>query len=145
MKRKCLAAALLLISSLAAQIAIPAATATVHVYREKHLVGSALSPSIYVDGIELQRLRNGRFFAATVATGKHMITVGRSEVGLFVEFAPGKHYYFRVDHKNWAGTAVSGRQPLSLSQVPANQAEASRLILARRPRRPAADQGSSLL
>jgi hypothetical protein len=100
-----------------------APTATIHVYREKHLVGFAISPSIYVDGIALQRLNNGTLFVAKLTTGKHMITVGRSEVGLFIEFEPDKHYYFRMDHKNWAGTAVSGRQPVFLSQVPADEAE----------------------
>jgi hypothetical protein len=84
----------------------------------------AISPSIYVDGIELQRLRNGTFFVASLPIGEHMITAGRSEVGLFVDFEPDAQYYFRMDHKNWAGTAVSGRQPVFLSQVPADQAEA---------------------
>jgi hypothetical protein len=117
-------AMLSLISNLNAQIPVKASTATIHVYREKHSVGFAISPSIYVDGIELQRLRNGTFFVGSVPTGKHMITAGRSEVGLFIDFEPDKQYYFRLDHKNWAGTAVSGRQPVFLSQVPADQAEA---------------------
>ena len=116
-------AMLSLISSLNAQTPAQAPTATIHIYREKHSVGFAISPSIYVDGIELQRLRNGTFFVANLPTGKHMITAGRSEVGAFVDFEPDKHYYFRMDHKNWAGTAVSGRQPVFLSQVPADQAE----------------------
>jgi hypothetical protein len=91
MKRKILLsvvalACVVLISSLNAQTPTQATTATIHVYREKHSVGFAISPSIYVDGIELQRLRNGTFFVANLPTGKHMITAGRSEVGLFVEF-----------------------------------------------------------
>jgi hypothetical protein len=123
MKR--LTSALMLLSSiLKAQAPVQTPTATVHVYREKRFVGSAVSPSIYVDGTALQRLHNGSFFVATVPSGKHMITAGRSEVGLFIDFEPGKHYYFRMDHKNWAGTAASGRQPMFLSQVPAEQAEA---------------------
>jgi hypothetical protein len=91
MRRFITLAILSLISGLNAQT--PAQpTATIHVYRERHLVGFAISPSIYVDGIELQRLRNGTFFVAILLTGKHMITVGRSEVGLFVDFEPGKQY-----------------------------------------------------
>jgi hypothetical protein len=117
-------ALMLLLSNINAQMPVQAPTATVHVYREKHFVGSAVSPTIYIDGTALQRLHNGSFFVATVPSGKHMITAGRSEVGLFTDFEPGKHYYFRMDHKNWAGTAVSGRQPVFLSQMPAEQAEA---------------------
>jgi hypothetical protein len=114
---------MLVLSLLNAQTSEQAPTATIHVYREKHFVGSAVSPSIYIDGTAVQRLHNGSFFVVTVPAGKHMITAGRSEVGLFTDFEPGKHYYFRMDHKNWAGTAVSGRQPIFLSPVPAEQAE----------------------
>jgi hypothetical protein len=98
-------------------------TATIHVYRQKHMVGMALKPSIYCDGVALARLHNGTFFVSDVEPGKHMIMAGRSEVGLLVDFQPGGQYYFRLDHKNWAGTAVSGRQPVFLSQVPAVEAE----------------------
>src|SRR5450755_706192 len=79
--------------------------ATVTVYRPYcRFVGIALSPSIYSDGIELQRLHNGTVFTATLPPGKHMITAGRSEVGQFVDFEPGQKYFFRFGHKNWAGT-----------------------------------------
>jgi hypothetical protein len=35
--------------------------ATVYVYRYKQFVGSALSPSVYCDEIELARMDNGKF------------------------------------------------------------------------------------
>jgi hypothetical protein len=97
--------------------------ATIHVYRPKHMVGMALKPSIYCDGTELARLHNGKFFVSDIEPGKHVITAGRSEVALFIDLQPGGNYYFRLDHKNWAGTAVSGRQPVYLSQVAAGEAE----------------------
>jgi len=34
----------------------------VTVYRPKKFVGSALKPSVYVDGKQVARLQNGRFF-----------------------------------------------------------------------------------
>jgi hypothetical protein len=110
---------MLLVSGLNAQTS----QATIHVYREKHFVGSALSPSFYLDGTGLQRVGNGKFFVATVPTGKHMITAGRSEVGLFVEFEPGKQYYFKIDHHNWT-TGFSGVEPMFLLQVTEDQAKA---------------------
>jgi Protein of unknown function (DUF2846) len=98
-------------------------TATIHVYRPWHFVGFAIAPSIYCDGIEIQRLHNGEAFVASVPVGKHMITAGRSEVGQLVEFQAGEQYFFKFGHKNWFGTAVSGRQPVTLSQVPEEEAQ----------------------
>ncbi len=100
-----------------------APTAVIHVYRQKHVCAFAYSPSVYIDGTEIKRLRNGSFFVATVPTGKHMITAGRTEVGLLVEFEPGKDYYFKLDHKNCAGSAFSGRPPMVLSAVSPEQAK----------------------
>jgi hypothetical protein len=96
--------------------------ATVHIYRPSHVVGKALNPSIYCDGVEIHKLHNGTFFVVSLPAGKHMITAGRTEVGQFVALEPGKDYYFVLGHKNWAVTAVSGRQPLTLSLVSAEQA-----------------------
>jgi hypothetical protein len=92
---------------------------TLHVYRSHAtLKGRWLHPSIYCDGVELTRLYRGTFFATTVPPGKHMVTLGRTEVGLFVDMEPGKDYYFRFGHKNIFVTSVSGREPLTLTQVP---------------------------
>ena len=46
-----------------------------------------------------------------------MITLGRTEVGQFVNMESGKEYYFRFGHKNILVTAVSGREPLTLTLV----------------------------
>jgi hypothetical protein len=53
-----------------------------------------------------------------------MITVGRSEVGQFVEFLADKQYFFAFGHKNWAISSVSGRAPVTLVQVPEDEAKA---------------------
>jgi hypothetical protein len=99
------------------------ATATVHVYRPKHVVGMALKPSIYFDGVEIHRLHNGTFFVVSLPSGKHMLTAGRSEVGQLVELEAGKDYYFAFGHKNWAVTAVANRQPITLSLVSVEEAQ----------------------
>jgi Protein of unknown function (DUF2846) len=99
------------------------APATIHVYRAKaHLKGIALRPSVYCDGKDLTRLYRGTVFVTQIPAGKHMITLGRTEVGQFVDFEPGKDYYFRFGHKNMLVTAMSGREPLTLTQVSAEEA-----------------------
>jgi hypothetical protein len=92
---------------------------TLYVYRpQATLKGRWLHPSIYCDGVELTRIYRGTFFRTTILPGKHIITLGRTEVGQFVNIEPGKDYFFRFGHKNIVVTAVSGREPLTLTQVP---------------------------
>jgi hypothetical protein len=99
------------------------APATIHVYRAKaHIKGIALHPSVYCDGKELTRLFRGTVFVTQIPAGTHMITLGRTEVGQLVDFESGKDYYFRFGHKNILVTAVSGREPLTLTQVSAEEA-----------------------
>jgi hypothetical protein len=90
----------------------------VYVYRSQAVMkGRWLHPSIYCDGVELTRIYRGTFFKTNVPPGKHMITLGRTEVGQFVNMESGKEYYFRFGHKNILLTAVSGREPLTLTLV----------------------------
>ena len=97
--------------------------ATVYAYRTRvKVMARALRPSIYCDGIEIQRLSNGTFFSHKVPAGKHMISAGRTEVGQLVDLEPGKEYFFKLDHKNALITDVSGRQPMTLTVVPADTA-----------------------
>jgi hypothetical protein len=99
------------------------APATIHVYRaQARIKGIALHPSVYCDGKEITRLYKGTFFTAEILPGKHLITLGRTEVGQLLDMEPGKDYYFRFGHKNIVVTAVSGREPLTLTQVSADEA-----------------------
>jgi len=92
--------------------------ATLYVYREKAVFKTRLShPSIYCDGKELTRIHQGTFFETTLPPGKHMITLGRTEVGQFLNMDSGESYYFRFGHKNLFVTGVSGREPLTLTPV----------------------------
>jgi len=98
-------------------------SATIHVYRaQARIKGIALHPSVYCDGNEITRLHKGTFFTAEILPGKHLITLGRTEVGQLLDMEPGKDYYFRFGHKNILVTAVSGREPLTLTQVSADEA-----------------------
>ena len=97
--------------------------ARIHVYRAKaKIVGVAIHPSVYCDGIELYRMYPGTFFVAEIAPGKHMISAGRSEVGQLMDLESGKDYYFRFGHKSIWATAVSNVQPITLSLVSEDEA-----------------------
>lgn len=124
---------LVLFLTLATSIAMPtmgqtetkpaSQTSMVYVYRTKvKMMARALRPSIYFDGTELRRLANGEYFSRQLPTGKHMISAGRTEVGQLVDLEPGKEYFFKLDHKNVFVSNWSGRQPMTLTQVPEKQA-----------------------
>jgi hypothetical protein len=71
--------------------------ATVYVYRYKQFVGSALSPSVYCDEVELAKMQNGRFFVAKLPAGKHAFRSNDKQSGVEVELKPGLEYYIRVE------------------------------------------------
>jgi len=72
-------------------------SATVHIYRYKQFVGSALSPSVYCDENELARMENGRFFVAKFSPGKHTFRSNDKQAGMEVELKGDKDYYIRVE------------------------------------------------
>jgi hypothetical protein len=117
-----IAAAAVLGSMAFGQETSEAGKATIHVYRARRVAGMALHPSIYCDGVELQRLHNGTFFTASLPSGKHMISAGRSEAGQFIDLEPGKQYFLRFGFKSWT-TGLSGAQPAALSLVSKEEAE----------------------
>lgn len=71
--------------------------ATVYVYRYKQFVGSALSPSVYCDEIELARMDNGKFFVAKLAPGKHVFRSNDKQAGIETDLKAGQDYYIRVE------------------------------------------------
>jgi|SRR5579871_1610242 len=71
--------------------------ATVYFYRYKQYVGSALSPSVYCDEGELARMDNGRFFAAKLTPGKHVLRSNDKQSGIEAELKGGQEYYVRVE------------------------------------------------
>lgn len=71
--------------------------ATVHIYRYKQFVGSALAPSVFCDETELARMENGRFFAAKLSAGKHTFYSNDKQAGMDVDLKGGQDYYIRVE------------------------------------------------
>lgn len=108
-------------SSSAAQPAAPDAQATLIVFREKHFQGSALKPSIYVDGQEVARLKNGSYYSLPIKTGKHeLASSAKHESALELDIKPGETNYVQmiVVAGTWRG---AGR----LVPVPAEDGKAT--------------------
>ena len=71
--------------------------AKVYVYRYKQFVGGALAPSVYCDEVQLARMDNGRYFMATVASGKHTFRSNDAQSGMDLELKAGHEYFLRVE------------------------------------------------
>jgi len=81
-------------------------SATLVFYRPKRFMGSGLTPSIYVDGKQVARLDNGRFFSLKVVAGKHVVESSmKSHAGLEVDLRPGDVTYLEmvILAGNWRG------------------------------------------
>ena len=70
---------------------------TIVFFREGHFAGSALKPSIYLDGKETDRLANGRWFSIHVAPGKHELqSSAKNEPATIIETAAGQTTYVQM-------------------------------------------------
>ena len=70
---------------------------TVVVYRTSKYVGSALKPSVYVDGSEVGRLKNGRYMSFRLAPGKHSFESSmKKEPALEVEVKSNETVYLEM-------------------------------------------------
>ena len=80
------------------EIPIAASTekVTVYIYRPKKIVGGALEPSVFCDGIDLARMDNGRYFMLKLDPGKHIVHMTDDKKGYELNMAAGHTYYFRV-------------------------------------------------
>jgi hypothetical protein len=74
-------------------------------HRPKRFVGSALTPSILVDGREVARLDNGRYFSLPIPPGKHQLTSTMKHAPLEIEVKPGEtvHLEMVILAGNWKG------------------------------------------
>jgi hypothetical protein len=75
----------------------PSATSTVYFYRLREGYGALLKPSVFSDGAQLGRMRNGRFFSVQIPAGTHNITSMLPGNGARVEMKAGATYYFKLD------------------------------------------------
>jgi hypothetical protein len=69
---------------------------TVYIYRPNKMVGRALEPSVFCDGVELGRMDNGRYFVLNLSPGKHIIHLTNDKKGYEIDMGAGQTYYFRV-------------------------------------------------
>jgi Protein of unknown function (DUF2846) len=70
---------------------------TIVFFREGHFAGSALKPSIYLDGKELDRLANGRWFSVHAAPGKHELqSSAKNEPATAIETVAGQTTYVQM-------------------------------------------------
>lgn len=84
-------------SSPAAQPTAPDSQSTLIIFRESHFAGSALKPSIYVDGQEAVRLKNGTYFTMPIKPGKHeLASSAKHEAGLELDVKPGDTNYVQM-------------------------------------------------
>jgi hypothetical protein len=66
-------------------------------FREGHFNGSALKPSVYVDGKEINRLANGRWFSVEVEPGKHNLgSSAKHEPATVIDLAPNETAYVEM-------------------------------------------------
>ena len=88
------------------QNAEAASDSTIVFFRERHYVGSALKPSIFLDGKELDRLENGRWFSVKAAAGKHEVqSSAKNQPATIVETKSGETVYVQmvIVSGNWRG------------------------------------------
>jgi hypothetical protein len=92
----------------------PASVGLIHVYRQRRFVGSALSPSIYVDDQQVARVGNGRRFTAKLTPGTHGIRSDDKSSSVSLDVKPGQDYYIRIDEEPGA---LKGHGKLTLLQA----------------------------
>jgi hypothetical protein len=74
-----------------------AQSCTITFFREGHFAGSALKPSVYLDGKELDRLTNGRWFSVQAAPGKHELqSSAKNEPATVIETQAGQTTYVQM-------------------------------------------------
>jgi hypothetical protein len=70
---------------------------TIVFFREGHFTGSALKPSIFLDGKELDRMANGRWFSVHAAPGKHDLqSSAKNEPATVIETVAGQTTYVQM-------------------------------------------------
>jgi hypothetical protein len=70
--------------------------AIVFFYRLKGWPPNFFEPVLLVDGAELARMDNGRYFAIRLEPGKHTLRTEHMKQSLSLELEGGKEYYFEV-------------------------------------------------
>jgi len=88
----------------AAKVAVQQ-NATLVFYRQKRFYGTGLKPQIYVNGEEIAKLDNGRFFVLALKPGTYQIEFSPKQDPLQLEAQPGKTEFMEmlIISDSWKG------------------------------------------
>jgi hypothetical protein len=111
---------------LAAGLLVSAQDGTVVVYRQGKYVGSALKPSVYVDGNEVGRLKNGRYLSLQLTPGKHNFESNQKEAALEVDVKSKDIVYLEM-------VILNGKFRMVGRLVPVAQEDAKNALLKLKP------------
>ena len=75
----------------------PHTMATVVIYRESNFYGSALRPTVTLDGSDLVNVGNGRVFVGAIAPGHYVFEMDDKKSGTEVDLKPGQSIYIKVE------------------------------------------------
>jgi hypothetical protein len=75
---------------------VGAGKAVVIVYRPGKLVGKALEPSVYSDGVEVARMDNGRYFVLLLDPGEHRIHMTQDNKRVDLKLGAGEVAFVRI-------------------------------------------------
>jgi len=85
------------------QAAAPAQTparaegkAVVIIYRPGKMVGKALEPSVFCDGVEVARMDNGRYFVLLLEPGEHRIHMTQDNKRVDLKLGAGEVAFVRI-------------------------------------------------
>ena len=93
--------------------------ATIYVYRFRDAYAMVLKPSVFCDGKQLLRVRNGRYAKFEVPAGSHNVTSTYEGNGVNLDFKSGETYYFKVEMSKPAMFPNSRGQVHLLARRPA--------------------------
>jgi hypothetical protein len=126
---------------------------TVVVYRQGKYAGSALKPSIYVDGNQVARLGNGRYVSLQLTPGKHNFESNQKEAALEVNVKSKDTVYLEMVILNGKFRMVGRLIPVAQEDAknalvklkPMDGKQATETSTSPTPQEPAADnsQGES--
>jgi hypothetical protein len=74
-------------------------TGKITFFRPSKFVGSAKTPSLYIDGKQVLRMDNGRYYTIELAAGEHVLETAtawnlKRQAPVTVKLSPGDHLYF---------------------------------------------------
>jgi hypothetical protein len=71
--------------------------ATVVIYRESNFQGSALRPTVMLDGRDFVNVGNGKVFVGTFRPGHYVFEMDDKKSGTEVDLKPGSSVYLKVE------------------------------------------------